>query len=483
VSTASKVVGGRAISRLKRRALSLGTVKVFDQALNFFLPVVLVRCLDAATFGEYWLLWLAVGTVLSLATLNMGGSLYFFLPRADAALKKTRIHNTLVYFAIAGAVSAAAVSPWNPLLPAPLHPLAKYGALVPAFVALWVIATLLDYLPTVEERIRWQAYASLSVSALRALLVAAAAWASGDLRVVLWLLLAAVLVKLALLLAYVHVHHGLGRPWFRRESFCEQLRYSAPYGASAGLFSLRGQSDQWVAATLYALSSFAAFTIAALVAQVVHIFRHSVLEAFLPTMSRLEAAGDVRGMLALNARANLMVGTLLYPMLAFAFAFAEDIVTVIYTAAYVEAGPVMRVYIVGMAAMVVEVGSVVLLLRQGPFSLKVNMVALAVSVAVSWSAGHAIGLVGAACGSVLAVYLDRAIMLRRVSQHTGVPVRALQEWRGLAWALATAALSAAAAWAVVHEALADAGPLPRLAAGGALLAIAYGAANFRRLGR
>jgi len=480
MTTAAKAI---ALQRLKRRALSLGTVKVFDQALNFLLPVVLVRCLDAATFGEYRLLWLAVGTVMSVATLNMGGSLYFFLPRAEPRHKRIRVHNTLVYFALAGIASGLAVSPWNPLLPAPMQPLAQYGALVPAFVALWVAATLLDYLPTIEERIRWQAYATLSASGLRALLVAAAAWASGDLRAVLWLLLAAVLIKLALLLAYVRIHHGLGRPWFERATFSEQLRYSAPFGVSAGLFSLRGQSDQWVAASLFALSSFAAFTIAALVGQVVHIFRHSVMEAFLPTMSRMEAAGDVHGMLQLNARANVMVGTLLYPLLAFAFAFAEDIITIVYTAAYVQAGPVMRVYIAGMVAMVIEIGSIVLLLRQGPFALKVNVAALAVSVAVSWTAAHYLGLAGAACGSVLAVYLDRAIMLRRVARHTGVAFGALQNWRALAWALGSAAASAALAWMFVEHLLEGRGPLTRLVAGAAILATAYAAANWARLRR
>ena len=118
------------------------------------------------------------------------------------------------------------------------------------------------------------------------------------------------------------------------------------------MYSLRGQCDQWVAASLFALSSFAAFSIAAIVGQVVHIFRHSVLEAFMPSMSRMEAAGDVRGMMSMNNRANVMVSMALYPLLGFAFAFAEDIVTLFYTAAYVEAAPVMRVYLLGMAAMV-----------------------------------------------------------------------------------------------------------------------------------
>ena len=57
-----------AFRRLTRRALSIGVIKASDKASQFLLPVILVRCLDTATFGEYRLLWLLVGTVLTLAT-------------------------------------------------------------------------------------------------------------------------------------------------------------------------------------------------------------------------------------------------------------------------------------------------------------------------------------------------------------------------------------------------------------------------------
>jgi O-antigen/teichoic acid export membrane protein len=209
----------------------------------------------------------------------------------------------------------------------------------------------------------------------------------------------------------------------------------------------------------------------------VHIFRHSVVEAFMPSMSRMEAAGDVRGMMLLNSRANVMVGTALYPLLGFAFAFAEDIVTLFYTAAYVEAAPVMRVYIVGMVAMVIEIGSIVLLLQQGPYALRLTALTLAVSVAASWSAAQHFGLPGAAAGSVLAVYLDRALMLRRVSRLTGIALRELQDWRGLGLAAAFAVITVAVAWALVESFFASSAPLARLAAGAAVMALAYALAR------
>ena len=470
MSAAAKAISW---SGLKRRALSLGAVKSFDHALHFLLPVVLTRCLDAATFGEYRLLWLVVGTVMTIATLNMAGGLFYFVPRSDARRRRLYVHQTMLFLAASGLVCAALVGPWNPLLPAAVAPLGRYGWLVPAFVALWVASVLLDSLPTIDERIRWQAYATGATAVLQVALVAGAAWFAGELRTVLWMLLAFVLAKLAVLLYYVRRHHGLGPSWFERASFSGQFRHCAPFGLSNALYALRAQTDQWVAASLFALSSFAAFSVAALVGQGVRLMKHSVMEALMPAMSRLHATGDVRAMMTMNSRANAMVGTFLCPLLALAFTFAEEIVTIVYTAAYVEAAPVMRVYLVGMIALVVEVGSIVLLLGQGAFALRITALALVVSVALSWGAAHAFGLAGAAVGSVVAIYLDRALLLRRIARLTGIALGELQDWRALVRTAVIAAACALLAWLVTRQFLAEAVPLVRLAVGSMVLTGSY----------
>src|SRR5436853_2339460 len=438
MSAAAKAIAAQGLAR---RAFSLGAVKAFDNALQFLLPVVLVRCLDAHTFGEYRLFWLAVGTVMALATLSMPGALYYFLPRSDAARRRLYIHQTLAFLACTGLASAFIVSPFNPWMPGTLAPLAKYGALVPAFVALWVTSALLDFLPTIEERIPLQAYANISLALARAALVAGGAWATGDMGVILWLLLATVLLKLALLLAYIGRFHGWGKPWFKATVFSGQIRYTAPFGFSSACYVLRAQADQWVAATLFTLHSFAAFSIAAILGQLVNIFRTSVVEAFMPSMSRLEAAGDAKSMMEMNARANAMVGSLLLPMLGFVFAFAEDLVSLVYTATYIDAAPVMRLYLIGMAALVVELSSVLQLLRQGMFSLGINVVVLACAVPLSWFGGLEIGLSGAAAGRVTALYLDRTLVLHRIAAITGVPVRSQQHWQSLGRSFAWSAAS------------------------------------------
>src|SRR3954466_16241169 len=80
------------LRQLGRRALSLGAASAFDYAVQFLLPIVLVRCLDPVAFGQYRLLWLIVGTVMSCITLTLPGSLYYYLPRSEGATKRLYIN-------------------------------------------------------------------------------------------------------------------------------------------------------------------------------------------------------------------------------------------------------------------------------------------------------------------------------------------------------------------------------------------------------
>jgi O-antigen/teichoic acid export membrane protein len=460
---------------LGRRALFLGAANAFDYAVQFLLPVVLVRCLDTEAFGQYRLLWLALGTVMATATLAMPASLYYYLPRSEPATRRVYVNQTLVFLVLAGAISAWAVSAWNPWLPDKMRLLTQHGLVVPAFVLLWVVASLLDLLPTIEERVLWQGKATVGLAALRGATLSAVAALTHDVAAVLLVLVAFVLFKLAVLLAYIAKYHGLRGPWLHRAAFVDQLRYATPFGTAGALYELRVQADQWIAAALFSLGSFAAFSIAGSLGPLVHLFRKSVNYAFLSSMSRLQAAGDIRGMIDLNSRANVMVGALIIPLLAFAFVFARELVTLVYTAAYVEAVPVMRLYITGLAALVVELASITFLLRQGMFVIRLNLAALAVAVALSWIAARQFGLAGAAAGGVAVIYLDRIATLWRISRRTGVAVRNLQNWRTLALLALSAACAAAFAWSLVGRYLPGSAALARMSVGAVLLGTAYAA--------
>jgi O-antigen/teichoic acid export membrane protein len=463
-----------AATGLERRAFSLGTANAIDYALQFVLPIVLTRAFDPEDFGRYRLLWLAVSTLMVLP-LFMPESLYYFLPRSDRPARRLYINQTMIFLVIVGVLAALALSQWNPLLPASLALLeAGHPFLIPLFALLWLVASLLDVLPTVDERVGWQARAVIGLSLLRTVALGSVALVTHDFVAVVWTLIAFTGFKLALLLFYVASHHGLGAPFIRRETFAGQFRHAAPFGFSGTLYGLRAQADQWVAAALFTVTQFASLSIATVLGPMVNLFRKSVNHVFLPSMSRLHSAGDVRAMLDLNSRANALVALMVYPLLAFMFVFAEPVVTLVYTATYVDAAPVLRLYIVGLVFFVVELNSILLLLKQGPFAMRVNGVALALSVPLSVLGALHFGLFGAALGSVAMIQGERIVSLRRISRLTGEPVSALQDWSKLAAVLA-ASVAAAALAGLAARGWSFA-PLATVALGGACMALAYPAA-------
>ncbi len=467
----------QAQASLERRAVSLGTAYALDYGLQFLLPVVLTRALDAQSFGEYRLLWLAVSTLLVIMPMCMPQSLYYFMPRSDAARRRLYLHQCLLFLVFAGIASALVLSRLDPFLPAAMRDMVAHnGIVVSIFVALWIFSWVLDVLPTVDERVHWQAKVIVGLSALRAVALSAAAFFTRDLVVVLWVLAAFAAFKSALLMVYVRRHHGLGGPWVERGPFKEQMVHAAPFALSGMLHGFRAQGDQWIAATLFTVTQFASFSVATVMAPMVQMFRQSVNHVFLPSMSRHHSSGDFAAMLALNSRANAMVALLVYPLLAFAFVFAEPLISLVYTPTYLAAAAVMRLYIAGLLALVVELTSILFLLKQGGFASRVNALVLALALPMSYFGAITWGLMGAALGSVAALYAERALSLARIARLTETPVARLQDWSTLAGILGAAAIAAAAAGSVLRWTHLT--PLALLACGGAILAVVYPAALF-----
>jgi O-antigen/teichoic acid export membrane protein len=316
----------------------------------------------------------------------------------------------------------------------------------------------------------------VSLSAIRAVMLSAVALATRDLGAVLWALAMLTALKAGILLYYVRRHHGLRGPWLSGPTFAEQVRHAAPFGLSGMLHGLRAQGDQWVVAALFTVAQFASFSVATVLGPVVQMCRQSVNHVFLPSMSRHHSSGDVRAMLALNSRANAMVALLVFPLLAFAFVFAAPLITLVYTASYVDAVPVLRIYIFGLMLLVVEIQSILFLMKQGVFAAWVNALVLALAIPMSYVGAITWGLPGAAVGSVTALYCERALSLTRLAELSNTPLHKLQDWTTLAGILAAAALSASIAGFALHNVHVH--PFSLLAAGGALMAVLYPAALF-----
>jgi O-antigen/teichoic acid export membrane protein len=425
---------------LKRGVVTLTAANMLDFGLQFLLPIALVRLLPTSAFADYRLAWLAIATAMAVAPFALPRSLFYFLPRATADEQPAYVQQTFFLLLGTGMAAGLLLGPWNGLLPASVRAIADAAWFMPLFLTLWVAAHLMEFLPNARGDVAAQARVILMLAVLRVLLVAGAA-ASGRADIVFGALVLYAAIKFAMVLRHVARHYGWHAFPLRRDLLRTQLTYAVPFGLASSLFLLRGQADQWVAASLFPAATFAAFSIGAVINPVVTLVRNSVSNAIAPRLSKLESSQDRDGMLRLNQRANLAAAFVLLPLLALVAVLAEHIVAIVYTERYLIAADVMRVNALALLGIAVEVSTLTVVLNQGRFLLAADSVMLALSLTAGYFGAITFGVPGAAMGSVVTLVLGNLVSFWRVARVTGVPIRRLQRW-GMLLRVLLAALGA-----------------------------------------
>ncbi len=456
---------------LKRGAVTLTAANMLDFGLQFLLPIALVRLLPTAAFADYRLAWLAIGTAMAVAPFALPRSLFYFLPRTSGAERAGYVHQTFLLLLASGLGAGLLLGPWNPLLPHSLRAMRDAAWFMPAFLSLWVAASLIEFLPNARGDVQAQARTIVVLAVLRVLIVAAAAF-TGRADIVFAALVAYAAIKFGFVLRHLGRYYGWRLLPLHPGALRTQLHYAVPFGLAAALFLLRGQADQWVAAAMFPAATFAAFSIGAVISPIVALVRNSVSNAIAPRLSALESSRDQAGMLRLNQQANLASAFVLLPTLALCAVLAVHIVTVVYTAKYLVAAQVMRINAVALLGVTVEVSTLTVVLNQGRFLLAADAVMLVASLLVSYLGAHFFGVPGAALGNVVTLAGGNAFSFWRVARVTGVPIRRLQEWH-LIFRILGAAVGAGALTALLDRADLLVRPLPEALLLGAVFAALY----------
>lgn len=413
-----------------RGAFTLGTASAIDYVLQFILPIVLVRSLDPTEFGEYRVLWLVTNTVMAIAPLYMPQSLFYFLPRAGEQ-RAPYVANVLWFLGLMGVLGALIVSPWNPLRPEVLRGLPGASDLIPAFILLWVASTLIEWLANTEGRIGVQARIIVILSLTRVVIVGAVAWFTSDIHAVFSALAAFALLRCLFVFGDVLRRYGKAGLTPNSGLMRQQFAYAAPFGAAGMLYNLRQQSDQWIAASLFSLQQFAAFSISLVVLPLAGLIRQAVSNAILPAMNARHHQGDVLGAVAINRDANTLTAILLFPVLAFLFVYAEEVIGLVYTLQYIDGAQPMRVYLIGLVGQALVVNNLLITLAQGGFQMRLNALFLPVAVLLSLGGASVYGLTGAALGSAVTQWASHLLSIRHVSRSCRVSASRLIDWSAL----------------------------------------------------
>ncbi len=428
--------------------LTLGVASIVDYAIQLLLPIAMVRLLDGDAYAQYRMLFLMVNTAMALAPMYMPQALFYFLPKAESNLEKAKyIGNTVLFLFITGCITALLINPWLPIIPDKFFGITRVQVLIPLFLLVWVLSSLLDSLPNANNRIRCQAGIMLSMSILRVSCIVTAAWLTGNVECVFFTLCVFIALKTMVLLIFIRYEIKPYVMRFDSGVFKIQLKYSIPFGISAALYMLKIQADQWIAAYLFVPFEYAVFSFGIYVAPLMNIMRNAINNAALPTMSKAYSAGEYSEVIMQFKKVNFIMACFILPLLAVLYVTSEHIIRFLFTETYIEAASVMRIYIIGFIIQCLESTSILRLCNAGKFSLKLNAFLLPFAIFLDFVGARYGGIQGAALGSVITLYIGELINLKKSASAMRVSFYRIIDWPSwLALLLAAIVTGCAGIW-------------------------------------
>jgi O-antigen/teichoic acid export membrane protein len=438
-------------------------------AATFFIPVVLARVFDPSAFGTYKQLLLIHATLFGIAQLGMAESLFYFLPRAREQGGR-QAANALLVLVGAGLLAVAALMVFAPALERGLGN-AEVGAqlgLLGLFLALTLASAPLEIVLVSRKRHALAAWTyGLSDVARALFMIVPAVWA----RTLRGLLAGAVAFGALRLLATVVLLVREFGPTLRPHlgALREQLAYALPFGLAALVEIAQATYHQYAVSHYFDAATFALYSVGCLQVPLVDWVAGPAGNVMMVRMA--EDRGQGSAVLDLWRETTRRLALVFVPLVALMFLLAHDLITVLFTASYAAAAPVMQVWCLMILLTVLQTDAVLRVFAQTPFLLALNLVRLGlVAATIPWLMAR-FGLPGAALAAVLALALAKGAALLRMKRLLG-PGEILP-WRGL---LATAVGAVAAAVpAIWIRAQMGSPSLAALAATGSVYGMAYAA--------
>ena len=192
-----------------RSVATLGAATLIDYMIQLALPVAMVRLIDGDEYAKYRMLFLIVTTAMALAPLYMPQALFYFLPKSNALRKERFVKNTIIFLGGSGFFSALMLNPFFTIIPDKFFSITENTYLIPVFICVWVLTSLVDSLPNAMNKIRVQALVLLGLSCARIVTVVSVAWFTADIEYVFFSLCLFLVFKDSVLIVFIMSEFGL----------------------------------------------------------------------------------------------------------------------------------------------------------------------------------------------------------------------------------------------------------------------------------
>jgi len=437
----------------------LASARLLNQALALLSPLLLVRLLDIVEYGRYRQFMAIAMLITSLGGFALSANLTYLLARtperAAADISKTSLLMLLV--AAISALVIVAFRHW--IVP---EEIADSWLLLAAYVFMFLNLDVVVAYWLAQRRSAQVMVYTLIVTVWRLATLLGAALYFREVEMIFVTIVCSETVKNVAIYLWLRAHRLLVFRW-EHIVLREQVRLVAPLGLGSVLHKANEFGRVVVSMQLGPVPT-AIYTTAAYQVPLVNIVQTSLSDVIFPDLVMRAKKDPLEG-LRLWKRAQMMVFAVICPSWVLLTYFAEPLVRILFTDAYVAATPYFQVFLLLMLRQCFQFSTLLRSVEDNASFATSSAVSLGINVALILILMPHYGLWGPTLGLVVGQMWSGFYLGRRVMQRYKVPLGEIYQWRKF-W---LSVLASALALGVLHAVIWFLPPSPLSAAAGVLL--------------
>jgi O-antigen/teichoic acid export membrane protein len=217
----------------------------------------------------------------------------------------------------------------------------------------------------------------------------------------------------------------------------EQLRFIVPLGSAVVLGLVNHQFANLFISIKMGVERLALYRIGGQQIPVMGIVRSSVMDVLFPEMAQI---GDAER-LHLWRRANVIFCFVVFPVYAVFFCYAHIFIETLFTAEFIAAVPLFRIYLTLMVIQSFEMGTPLRAINQNKYFIFGSVLGLSINIGLILLLFRPIGFIAPALSFIVAELATTAYLANRILHFYRIPLRGLFLWKRIFTILCCAALA------------------------------------------
>ncbi len=388
--------------------------------LQLVMGMLMVRHLTKFDYGTFRQIMLFSVLISSTIAIGLPQSLSYFIPRVSADKEKKQLaFQVFILLTLLGLV-AAAVSYlfrfWiseqfnNPEL---LH----YSWIFSLFFLFLIPSKCTQ--PTLVSlgRTKFASLLNAGTSIFNFFFVIIPLLLGKDLRIILIFMLSVYILKFLLVTSILLTLKGGWPKLLDFPSLKSQFVYSFPLGGSIMVGVVRKYIDQFIIAFFYTPVNFAVYSRGAFELPFVALLPYTLSTLMIPKIAEYHKEGKRSSILHLWQESMWKVSLVFFPLFVYAFIFADEIITLLFTSNYSESVLIFRIYLVLLPVRIASYRTILQAIGKTRIIFKAVNISLFLSVSLGIVLERIFGFSGPAVAIVISELAGCGYMLWQTKIH------------------------------------------------------------------